>query len=104
MIELAEQAEELKGDLGLLKPENLTHSTARADEFPRVSEGGRPVSEKAAVTLVPDPDWPNIWCVRLPNGQLTDMVNLTRAKDAARPLSRRHSDGLRDPSFWSVML
>jgi hypothetical protein len=58
MTELAEQAEELKGDLGLLKPENLTHSAARADEFPRVSEGGRPVSEKAAVTLVPDPDWP----------------------------------------------
>jgi hypothetical protein len=90
--ELAEQAEELKRDLGLLKPENLTHSTASVDEFPRVSKGGRPVSEKPAVTLVRDPDWPNMWRVRLPNGQLTDMVNLTRAKDAARPLSRRHSD------------
>jgi hypothetical protein len=50
--ELAEQAEELKRGLGLLKPENLTHSTAGVDEFPRVSEGGPPVSEKTAVTLV----------------------------------------------------
>jgi hypothetical protein len=87
--ELDEQAAELKRDLGLLKPENLTHSTASVDEFPRFSEGDRPLSEKAGVTLVRDPDWPNMWRVRLPNGQLTDMVNLTRAKDAARSLSRR---------------
>ena len=31
------QAEELKKELGLLKPENVTHSTASVDEFPRVA-------------------------------------------------------------------
>jgi hypothetical protein len=35
-------------------------------------------------TVVPDPDWPNIYRVRHPDGSLTDMVNLTRAMDAAR--------------------
>jgi hypothetical protein len=34
-----------------------------------------------------DKAWPNMWRVRLPNGDLTDMVNLTRAKDAARVLT-----------------
>jgi hypothetical protein len=63
-----------KKDLGLLKPENVTHGTASVDEFPRA--GG--------ITLVRDTDWPNMWRLRRPNGQLSDMVNLTRAKDAAR--------------------
>jgi hypothetical protein len=35
-------------------------------------------------TVVPDPDWPKMYCVRKPDGRLTDMVNLTRARDAAR--------------------
>ena len=86
--ELDKQAEELKRDLNLLKAESVTHSTASVDEFPRVGEGSQPAAEKASVTLVRDPDWPNMWRVRLPNGKLTDMVNLTRAKDAARSLSR----------------
>jgi hypothetical protein len=90
--ELDEQAEELKKDLGLLKPENITRGNASVDEFPRVEEGRRPPSEKGAITIVRDPDWPNMWRVRLLNGQLTDMVNLTRAKDAARSLSRRDND------------
>jgi len=42
--------------------------------------------------LVPDREHPHMWRLRLPNGQLTDMVNLTRAKDAARSLSRRDND------------
>lgn len=87
--ELDKQVEELKKEFGLLKPENVTYGTASVDEFPRVGEGGRPVPDKAGITLVRDPDWPNMWRLRLPNGQLTDMVNLTRAKDAARSLSRR---------------
>jgi hypothetical protein len=37
--------------------------------------------------LEPDADWPKLYRVRLPNGHLTDMVNLTRAKDAARCLA-----------------
>jgi hypothetical protein len=35
-------------------------------------------------TVVPDPDWPAMYRVRRPDGSLTDMVNLTRARDAAR--------------------
>jgi hypothetical protein len=34
--------------------------------------------------VVPDLDWPNMYRVRMPDGRLTDMVNLTRARDAAR--------------------
>ena len=90
--ELDKQAEELKKELGLLKPKNVAHGAASVDEFPRVGEGRQPAAEKGAVTLVRDPDWPNMWRVRLPNGQLTDLGNLTRAKDAARSLSRRDSD------------
>jgi hypothetical protein len=32
----------------------------------------------------PDPEWPGMWRVRLPDGDLSDMANRTRAKDAAR--------------------
>jgi len=35
-------------------------------------------------TVVPDPDWPKMYRVRSPDGSLSDMVNLTRARDAAR--------------------
>ena len=39
--EFDKQTEELKKELGLLKPENVTHSTASVDEFPRVEESER---------------------------------------------------------------
>jgi hypothetical protein len=35
-------------------------------------------------TVVPDPEWPAMYRVRGRDGSLTDMVNLTRARDAAR--------------------
>jgi hypothetical protein len=35
-------------------------------------------------TVVPDPEWTAMYRVRRPDGSLTDMVNLTRARDAAR--------------------
>jgi hypothetical protein len=38
-------------------------------------------------SIEPDPEWPGMWRVRLPNGHLTDMVNLARAKDAAIALA-----------------
>jgi hypothetical protein len=37
--------------------------------------------------IVPDPQWSGMWRVRLPDGSLSDMVNITRAKDAARSLA-----------------
>jgi hypothetical protein len=35
-------------------------------------------------TVMPDSEWPAMYHVRRPDGSLTDMVNLTRARDAAR--------------------
>jgi hypothetical protein len=37
-------------------------------------------------TVVPDPDWPKMYRVMRPDGSLTDMVNLTRARDVAHLL------------------
>jgi hypothetical protein len=34
-------------------------------------------------TVVPDETYPTMWRVRGPDGSLSDMVNRTRAKDAA---------------------
>lgn len=75
--ELEKIAFAMKTDLGLLKPENVTHTTAEVDEFPR-----------AVATIKPDAKWPSMWRVHLPNGQVSDMTNLTRAKDTARSLMR----------------
>jgi hypothetical protein len=38
-------------------------------------------------TVVPDEEWPAMYRIRRPDGTLTDMVNLTRARDAARNLA-----------------
>jgi hypothetical protein len=37
-----------------------------------------------AITLVPDPDYPDLWRVQLPDGTTTDLLNKTRARDAAK--------------------
>jgi hypothetical protein len=39
--------------------------------------------------IVPDARWPGMYRIRLPGGELTDMVNLTRAKDALAALAER---------------
>jgi hypothetical protein len=39
-------------------------------------------------SVVADPEWPKMYRVRRPDGSLTDTVNLTRARDAARELAR----------------
>jgi hypothetical protein len=44
------------------------------------------MADPLRVTVVPDADWPGMWRVRMPDGRLTDMVNLSRAKDALRAL------------------
>ena len=36
--------------------------------------------------LVRDGTYPNMWRIKLPGGELSDMVNLTRASEAARIL------------------
>lgn len=41
-----------------------------------------------ALAIEPDATWPGMWRIKLSNGLLSDMVNLTRAKDAAVSLGR----------------
>lgn len=38
-------------------------------------------------SIEPDSKYPNMWRVRLPDGKLSDMVNQTSARDAARALA-----------------
>jgi hypothetical protein len=38
--------------------------------------------------VVPDDRWLKMWRVRRPDGTLTDMVNLSRAKDAGLSIAR----------------
>jgi hypothetical protein len=38
-------------------------------------------------TIEPDAEYSTLWRVRLPDGHLSDMVNRTRAKDAAETLA-----------------
>jgi hypothetical protein len=41
--------------------------------------------------VVPDANWSGMWRVRWPDGQLSDMANLTRAKDAAFVIAQKGS-------------
>jgi hypothetical protein len=47
-------------------------------------KGGRRGSP--AVEIVPDDSYPGMWRVRKQDGSLSDMVNRTRARDAARSI------------------
>jgi hypothetical protein len=38
---------------------------------------------RVLASIEPEQAWPGMWRVRLPDGLLTDMVNLSPAKDAA---------------------
>jgi len=40
-------------------------------------------SQRPLITVVPDTQWPGMWRIRFAHGSLSDMTNLTRAKDAA---------------------
>jgi hypothetical protein len=94
--ELEKHAQELVENFGLLKPNNVTHGRASVDEFPwsdvqRVMAGSATAKIKArpaVATIKADGKWPNMWRVHLPNGQVSDMTNLTRARDAARSIAR----------------
>jgi hypothetical protein len=52
------------------------------DDCLRLRGKGKPV-----LTITPDGKYPAMWCVRLPDGRLTDMVNRPRAKDAAMSIA-----------------
>ena len=44
-------------------------------------------SGRVVATVEADAEYPTLWRVRLPDGHLSDMVNRTRAKDAAETLA-----------------
>jgi len=46
-------------------------------------------SAKTLALVIPDDIWPGMWRIAWPDGRLSDMVNLTRAKDAAEVLAER---------------
>src|SRR5262249_19717336 len=94
--ELDKRAQDLKEMFGLLNPNNVKLAIASADEFPPIAASGpaeasiaRSIKVRPSVPEIkPDLKWPKMWRVHLPDGQITDMTNFTRAKDAARTLSR----------------
>ena len=45
------------------------------------------LGRRAIATIVPDDNWPGMWRVQIPGRELTDMVNLTRARDAAKSIA-----------------
>jgi hypothetical protein len=55
--------------------------------FFKTERNDNPQSGRALV-ITPDVKWSGMWRIKLPNGSLSDMVNLTRAKDAAMLLGR----------------
>ena len=56
-------------------------------------------TRRTPVSLHPDPDWPGQW--RIHRGdQVSDMVNLTRAKDAAIAWARPRGLGSGEVAHW----
>ena len=51
---------------------------------------------RVVASIEPDSKYPNMWRVRLPSGQVSDMVNRTRAKDAAVSLAAIEFAKLKD--------
>jgi hypothetical protein len=47
------------------------------------------VRPKPLLRVVSDERWPTMWRVEFPDGRLSDMVNLARARDAARTFAMR---------------
>ena len=60
-------------------------------------------SGRLLATVEPDSKWLKMYRVRLPNGHLTDMVNLTWAKDAAVCLALAHLNRHAGPAAGSLV-
>jgi hypothetical protein len=54
-------------------------------------------SRTAIAQVIPNADHPSLWRVRWPDGQLSMMTNLTRAKDVAAAMAERGPPA-RDPA------
>jgi hypothetical protein len=61
----------------------------RDDLIWRSDGGGLAIcfQRRVMLRILPDATWPKMWRVQHPDGRLSDMVNLTRAKDAAITLA-----------------
>jgi hypothetical protein len=49
-------------------------------------------SKASALSVVPDETYPSMWRIHTRDGKLSDMANLTRAKDAAASLAMAEYD------------
>lgn len=69
---------------GTPTPSAVTSSPSGVDETDNVPilRASKPPIRKLDRRIVPDPVWPGMYRIRKRDGSLTDMVNLTRAKDA----------------------
>jgi hypothetical protein len=54
---------------------------------------------RAVIDVVPDERWPTMWRVKL-DGRLSDMANITRAKDAAMAIARKLSPKYTNTNMW----
>jgi hypothetical protein len=69
------------------------HTRARVTDKPaRVAQ--KSTSRRLPPGVVPDAKWPGMYRVRLPDGSLSDMVNLTRANEAHRRAAISFNAGL----------
>jgi hypothetical protein len=64
------------------EPPKETAMAIKRDAKPPVLSAPKPAVARSDSRIVPDAKWPNMYRIRLPGGGLSDMVNLTRAKDA----------------------
>jgi hypothetical protein len=70
----------------------VAHAMDYFDEADRLASRWRKVEARLddrrhIGSVVPDSKYPNMWHARLGDGALTDMANLSRAKDAATALA-----------------
>ena len=57
-------------------------------------------SKRHLLDVVPDGKYPGMWRIRTLDGTLSDMVNLSRAKDAARSIARAKHPECHNPQLW----
>jgi hypothetical protein len=63
----------------------LLTSVTQAPQCTEISSKIRPKNTTSgAVSIVPDAKWPGMYRLRFADGRLSDMLNLTRARDALR--------------------
>ena len=54
------------------------------------------LGKRVMLNIVQDERYPTMWRIRWPDGRLSDMVNLTRARDAARSAALSILNGARN--------